>query len=131
MAERYNGDDIEQDGTRIRNMRVISDDKTLIHNMALAPEPIGTVEVIDGQFYRVMDNKQVTIVTQAPFTPTRECDVCGKPMMEGYYDGDCLSGHPNLEYYCSRECMATVMPLEKWDELYDENGDSFWTEWED
>lgn len=129
MAELYGGPEGDLDGSRIRNMRVISDDKTLIHNMALAPEPIGTIEVIDGQFYRVMDNTQVTIVTQAPFTPERECSICGKPMMEGYYCCD--------EYYCSRECLDKSFEGtgETWEEHYEkgggDEGDCFWTEWED
>ena len=115
----------------ITNLRAISDQDDYIHQFAFKPVALGTVETIDGKQYRVVMNTETVIVSYKPLEPSRHCDICGKPMGEGYYDGDCLSGHPNLEYYCSRKCMSTVMPLKKWDKLYDDCGDSFWTEWED
>jgi len=115
----------------ITNLRAISDQEDFIHQFSTKPIELDIIEEIDGKKYKVIGNTQTTIVSYKPDGPSRHCDVCGKPMSEGYYDGDCLSGNLNLEYYCSRECMATVMPLTKWDNLYEDDGDSYWTEWED
>lgn len=52
----------------------------------------------------------------------RYCVVCGKEMTEGYVIGDGES------YYCSGECLNTVMTDEEYLELYD-NDQAYWTEW--
>jgi hypothetical protein len=55
----------------------------------------------------------------------RRCDVCNTPMYEGY----CIDG--GMAYYCTSDCLYTRMSPEEWEELYDEEGDSYWTEWEE
>ena len=52
----------------------------------------------------------------------RVCDICGKPMKEGYF----VSG----TYYCSNECLHEDYSEEEFDELY-EDGDAYWTRWDD
>lgn len=56
----------------------------------------------------------------------RVCDVCGKIMLEGWYDGDGTG-----KYYCSEECLCTdYESLEYWEEnIYSDDGDSYYTEW--
>lgn len=54
----------------------------------------------------------------------RICNICGKAMTEGY----CVEG--GLEYYCSDECLHKVYSPEEWDEMYTDDGDSYWTEWD-
>jgi hypothetical protein len=34
------------------------------------------------------------------------------------------------EYYCSDECLHTRYSPEEWSEMYSDEGDSYWTEWE-
>lgn len=58
----------------------------------------------------------------------RQCDVCNKYMIDGYWDGDGLSGS-DKEYFCSDVCLSSVIALSKWWELYTQNGDSYWTRW--
>ena len=54
----------------------------------------------------------------------RFCDVCGKEMHEGFViDGGC-------EYYCSEECLHKHYTPKEWEEMYNDDGDSYWTEWE-
>lgn len=53
----------------------------------------------------------------------RVCDHCGKSMSEGY----CINS--GEEYYCCEECLHTRYTPEEWEELYDEEGDSYWTMW--
>jgi len=56
----------------------------------------------------------------------RTCDICGRPMIQGF----CIDG--GLEYYCSDECLHEVYTEERYLELYDDgNGNSYWTEWEE
>lgn len=56
----------------------------------------------------------------------RTCSVCGKKMDEGF----CIDG--GMAYYCTEECLYTVMTPEEWDELYDDGeGSSYWTEWDE
>ena len=55
----------------------------------------------------------------------RRCDHCGKPMREGYV----LWG--GLEYYCTDECLHKHYTAEEWNEMYSDDGDSYWTEWDD
>jgi len=54
----------------------------------------------------------------------RCCDNCHKPMSEGYV----IEG--GEEYYCSDECLHTRYSPEEWSEMYSDEGDSYWTEWE-
>lgn len=54
---------------KIRNMRVVSDDPSLLHLNCFNPVTIGTIETIDGKDYRVIDNSQMTTVTYEPVTP--------------------------------------------------------------
>ena len=54
----------------------------------------------------------------------RICTVCGEVMYEGYCIGD------GLEYYCSIECLSTRYPEAEYMEMYD-NGDAYWTQWDD
>ena len=56
----------------------------------------------------------------------RMCDACGKPMLDGFIIGG------GEAYYCSEECLHTVMTDEEYMELYEELGsDTFWTTWWD
>ena len=52
------------------------------------------------------------------------CDECKTPMNEGF----CLFG--GERYYCTEECLHKHYTKEEWDELYEDGGDSYWTEWE-
>ena len=56
---------------------------------------------------------------------TRKCSHCGKEMKEGYV----IAG--GLEYYCSDECLHKHYTKEEWEEMYDDDGDNYWTEWEE
>lgn len=51
----------------------------------------------------------------------RKCDNCGRGMNEGYI----------LEYgtFCSLTCAD--LSEGEWNERYDEDGDEYWTEWEE
>ena len=53
----------------------------------------------------------------------RRCEVCNKPMQEGY----CING--GEEHYCSKECLNKKITDEEFDQMYDGNGDSYWTDW--
>lgn len=55
----------------------------------------------------------------------RKCSHCGKEMKEGYV----IAG--GLEYYCSDECLHKHYTKEEWQEMYDDDGDNYWTEWEE
>ena len=55
----------------------------------------------------------------------RLCSECGKPMKEGYTIDN------GLEYYCSDECLHKNYTEEQWKEMYNDDGDNYWTEWED
>ena len=54
----------------------------------------------------------------------RFCDICGKPMKEGFCIGD------GEEYYCSESCLHRVYTEEEYKEMYTE-GFAYWTEWEE
>lgn len=54
----------------------------------------------------------------------RICDVCGDAFDAGYYDGDGTG-----KYYCCDDCLHTDYTDEEWEEQYDEDGDSYYTEW--
>lgn len=55
----------------------------------------------------------------------RICNECGKIMKQGY----CIDG--GVEYYCSDECLHKHYTEEEWNEMYEDGGDSYWTEWEE
>ena len=56
----------------------------------------------------------------------RECDECGRLMIEGYCIDD------GAEHYCSEECLCKNMTMEEFDAMYDEGrGTSYWTSWVD
>ena len=54
----------------------------------------------------------------------RKCDICGKPMLDGYCVGD------GERYYCSDECLAMVFTDEEWEQAYNEDW-GYYTEWYD
>jgi predicted CXXCH cytochrome family protein len=55
----------------------------------------------------------------------RRCSECNNRMNEGY----CIES--GLAYYCSSACLHKHYTEEEWNELYTEDGDSYWTEWEE
>lgn len=52
------------------------------------------------------------------------CSQCNEVMSEGY------KVHDGLYHYCSNECLYTVMNEKEYLELHEE-GDAFWTTFED
>ena len=54
----------------------------------------------------------------------RRCDICGKPMIDGYCVGD------GEQYYCSDECLAMVFTEDEWELVYQTDG-GYYTEWYD
>lgn len=54
----------------------------------------------------------------------RTCDICGKPMLDGFCIRD------GMEYFCSDECLHKVYTEEEYQELYD-NDQAYWTTWYD
>lgn len=61
--------------SKITNMHVVSDDKTLLHTTQLRPVALGTVETMYGVKYRVIDNWSTTIVTYEPVGEMHKADV--------------------------------------------------------
>ena len=59
------------------------------------------------------------------FNHVRICDECGEVMTEGYVIGG------TLEYYCSDECLHKHYTEEEWKEMYTDDGDNYWTSWEE
>lgn len=55
--------------------------------------------------------------------PCRRCSVCGKLMREGY----CVD--MGFAYFCSDECLHTEYTDEEWAEEYENNDQSYYTEW--
>lgn len=53
----------------------------------------------------------------------RHCDECGKEMWDGY----CIGA--GIEYYCSDECLHKHYTQEEWEEMYEDDGDNYYTEW--
>lgn len=54
----------------------------------------------------------------------RVCDVCHRPMIEGYCIDD------GQEHYCSDECLNAVYTDEDFEEMCcDGEGTSYWTVW--
>lgn len=54
----------------------------------------------------------------------RRCSACGKLMREGY----CINA--GAYYYCSDDCLHTQFTEEEWAEEYENNDQSYYTEWE-
>lgn len=54
----------------------------------------------------------------------KTCTKCKKEMVEGY----CVKG--GEEYYCDDKCLYSVMTEEEWCDLYEDGGESYWTQWE-
>lgn len=59
------------------------------------------------------------------FNHVRVCSECGKIMQEGYVIGG------TLEYYCSDECLHKHYTEKEWEEMYTDDGDNYWTSWEE
>lgn len=59
------------------------------------------------------------------FNHVRVCSECGEVMTEGYVIGG------TLEYYCSDECLHKRYTEEEWKEMYTDDGDNYWTSWEE
>lgn len=53
----------------------------------------------------------------------RICSVCDKGMNEGYV----LRG--GERYYCSDKCLHKEISPEEWEEIYEDGGESCWTQW--
>ena len=54
----------------------------------------------------------------------RICDVCHKPMIEGY----CIES--GVSYYCCDECLHQDMTEDEYEELYnDVRGETYYTSW--
>jgi len=53
------------------------------------------------------------------------CTNCGKKMIEGF----CI--HGGEQYFCTTECLNTEMTEDEFNELYEDGGDCYYTEWED
>jgi len=54
----------------------------------------------------------------------RKCDVCGDGMNEGF----CVGG--GEKYFCSNKCLHTVYSKKEWKKMYSDEGDNYYTEWE-
>ena len=80
-----------------------------------------SVETLDKQDFAPL----LVVYLKSDETRRRRCTICGAEMREGY----CYEG--GLAYYCSTECLHKHFTDEEWDALYDENGDSYWTTWEE
>lgn len=55
----------------------------------------------------------------------RICCSCNRGMNEGYVI------ESGIEYYCSDECLQRHYSPQQWAEMYTEDGDSYYTEWDD
>ena len=54
----------------------------------------------------------------------RICEICNRPMIEGYCIDD------GREHYCSDECLHHRYRNEEFETMYDNgNGNSYWTVW--
>ena len=54
----------------------------------------------------------------------RICEICNRPMIEGYCIDD------GRENYCSGECLHSVYSEDEFDAMYNKgNGNSYWTVW--
>lgn len=66
-------------------------------------------------------NEHIIIARPTPDTFYRHCENCGKGMNEGYIIEDGA--------FCSLACAGWTQA--EWDEAYDDEGDNYWTEWEE
>lgn len=55
----------------------------------------------------------------------RICSECKEKMIEGY----CINS--GEEYYCSDKCLHKHYTEEEWLDMYEDGGDSYYTEWEE
>lgn len=55
---------------------------------------------------------------------SRVCDECNKGMNQGYV----ING--GEAHYCSDDCLHKHYTAEEWKEMYSDEGDSYWTEWD-
>lgn len=46
-------------------------------------------------------------------------------MSKGY----CING--GEEYFCSDKCLRKKYTKKQWNAMYEDGGDSYWTEWDD
>lgn len=76
---------------------------------------------IDG----VLDYLSKEDLAQLELEGYRICSECGKAMNSGY----CV--HCGEEYYCSDECLHKHYSEEEWNEMYENDEDTYWTEWEE
>lgn len=62
----------------------------------------------------------------------RTCATCTKPLIRNEY-GQQQGWYCCDNYYCSPECLDKRFEGtgETWAEHYDDDGDCYWTEWED
>lgn len=72
-----------------------------------------------------LENKQLLDFCFDEDEGYRICSECGKHMYEGY----CVDN--GVEYYCSDECLHKHYTEEEWNEMYSDDGDSYWTTWYD
>lgn len=94
---------------------------------------------LDDAVYWMDASSRCTEVSMTDATTIffRKCDVCGRGMNQGYYDGDNIAGTGweagsiGKEYYCSDACLETEISVGKWNALYSENGESYYTVWEE
>ena len=73
-------------------------------------------ELLQGKLEQAMSDAGASI---------RICKNCGDIMWDGY----CIDG--GSYYYCSDECLNTEYTTEEFEELYEEAGDNYYSEWYD
>lgn len=69
------------------------------------------IEIEDGIRNEAQDNE------------IRVCSKCNSLMIGGY----CIGG--GEDYYCNDHCLHQDISPEEWENMYDEDGDSYWTVW--
>ena len=87
-----------------------------------------TQEMVDA-FNKMVENKVLELneahdMLEKYGLEVRICTVCKKIMIKGYI----ING--GQAYYCSDECLNKHYTREQWNDMYDEEGDSYYTEWE-
>ncbi|MCA9325962.1 hypothetical protein KDA23_07970 [Candidatus Saccharibacteria bacterium] len=89
----------------IQNMRVVSDDPSLLHLNSLQPVALGTIEEIDGKSYKVIDNMQMMVVTYAPIDETEKhftIETRTEVTQEQIDDVVCTALEGGITYWCNR-----------------------------